>query len=512
MAGPALSPGSPAPILRPGDERRQMRHAWRTLSVVTMASTLVGLNGSALNVVLPDLVRHFDATPVAASWVLLSFQLAQTALMVIFGRLADIMGRRQMYLMGLAVYTTASLLLGFAPGVWWLIALRVVQAAGAAMIIANSAALVSAAFPRTHLGSGMGMYIASFSVAQLIGPTVGGFLAHDFGWEWVFWFNVPLGVAGLIWGARALRVAKPVDPDRRIDLPGNILIVVSLCSLLIGLSEATELGWVSPYVIGGIVAFVLLVPLLIWVERRSAAPVIEFGLFTSRPLALGIGAALFNSLARFSVVLIIPLFFQAVNGETPLEAGLRVLPLSLVSMISSIAGGRWTRRIGARTVSTLGCLVTTAGIAVLLVTLGAPTRYVPIAAGLVLVGIGSGAFNPSNTTALLHEIPDTRVGLVNAVRLMMQNVGIVVGTALALTILASPLPVALRQYVFAGTVHDLAGNAIEELVTGYHWALLFLLILSTLTIVASVLARTPKRVQGSVAGTRAIAASDSTKK
>lgn len=518
MAGRALSDGSPADILHPDDDRRQMRQAWRTLSVVSVAATLVALNGSALNVVLPDLVRHFDATPVAASWVLLSFQLAQTALMVIFGRLADIMGRRQMFLLGLAIYTAASLALGFSPGVWWLITLRVVQAAGSAMLITNSAALVSAAFPRHSLGTGMGIYIASFSVAQLVGPTLGGFLAHQFGWEWVFWFNVPLGVTGLVWGALALRSARPTDPDRRIDLPGNILVVVSLCALLIGLSEATELGWASPVVIGGVAAFVVLVPVLIWVERRAGAPVIDFRLFSSRPLALGVGTALLNSLARFAVVLIIPLFFQAVDGDTALEAGLKVLPLSVVSMVASMGGGMWLRRVGARTVTTLGCAVTTAGIAVLLATVDAPTRYPPIAVGLVLVGIGSGAFNPSNTTALLNEVPDERVGIVNAVRLMMQNVGIVVGTALALTIVASPLPVELRQYVFAGTVHDVSGDAIDQLVTGYRWALLFLLVISALTVAAAAVSRRSRKPaaadgrQGSVAGTRATAASDSTKK
>lgn len=521
MAGRATSQGNPAGLPAPQDERAQMRQAWRTLSVVSLASTLTALNGSALNVVLPDLVRHFHATPLAASWVLLSFQLANTALMVIFGRLADIMGRRRMYLLGLGVYTGTSLALGFSPGVWWLVALRVVQAAGAAMLITNSAALVSAAFPRRQLGTGMGIYIASFSVAQLVGPTLGGFLAGQFGWQWVFWFNVPLGVAALAWGAVALRAARPTDPDRRIDLPGNLLVVVSLCALLIGLSEATEMGWASPIVVGGVIAFVVLVPVLVWVERRAAAPVIDFALFSSRPLAMGIGAALFNSLARFAIVLTIPLFFQAVDGDSPLEAGLRVLPLSVVSMLASMAGGWWTRRIGARTVATLGCAVTTVGIGELLFTLDAPTDYTLIVIGLVLVGAGSGAFNPANTTALLHQTPDARVGIMNAVRLMCQNVGIVVGTALTLTILAGPLPVNLRRYVFAGTLHNVSADAIAALVTGYRWALAFLLLTSALTVAASAAGHRPGRRgpddghngdQGRAAGTRATAARDSTKK
>src|SRR5262249_50392321 len=162
-------------------------YAWRVLSVVSMASILTALGGSSLNVALPEVVRHFHASAVAASWMLLSFMLANTVLMVVFGRLADMVGRRTMYLWGLATYTGTSLLLGFSPDAWTLVGLRVVQAAGSAMLLTNSAALITDAFPRRHLGRGMGIYIASFSVAQLVGPTLGGFLTHRFGWEWVFW-------------------------------------------------------------------------------------------------------------------------------------------------------------------------------------------------------------------------------------------------------------------------------------------------------------------------------------
>lgn len=180
-------------------ERERLRYAWRALSVVSMASILTALGSSSLNVALPEVVRHFHAGTAAASWMLLSFMLANTVLMVVFGRLADLFGRRTLYLCGLATYTGASLLLGFAPGAWWLVGLRVAQAAGGAMLLTNSAAILTDAFPRGHLGRGMGVYIASFSVAQLIGPTLGGFLTHRFGWQWVFWFNVPLGLMCLAW-------------------------------------------------------------------------------------------------------------------------------------------------------------------------------------------------------------------------------------------------------------------------------------------------------------------------
>ncbi|MET7330232.1 MFS transporter [Nonomuraea sp. NPDC005650] len=237
--------------------------AWRTLSVVSLASVLTGLSGSAINVALPEVARHTGADATSASWILLGFQLTTTVLMVVFGRLADMFGRRRMYLLGLATYTTAALLAGAAPGAWAIVALRVVQAAGAAMLLTNSAALVSDAFPRERLGEGMGVYVASFSIAGLIGPTLGGVLVASLGWRWVFWFNVPVGLVCLVWGALVLR-PKPADAgERGLDGPGNVLVLVTLGGLLLALSEFTRLGWGHPVVLAGLAGFAVGLPLFL---------------------------------------------------------------------------------------------------------------------------------------------------------------------------------------------------------------------------------------------------------
>ncbi|MFC4120681.1 MFS transporter [Nonomuraea zeae] len=471
------------------DERARLRYAWRVLSVVGLASILIALGSSSLNVALPEVVRHFGAGATAASWMLLSFMLANTVLMVVFGRLADMFGRRAMYLWGLATYTGASLLLGFCPNEWWVVGLRVVQAAGGAMLLTNSAALLTDAFPRRHLGRGMGVYIASFSVAQLVGPTLGGFLTHRFGWEWVFWYNVPVGVICLAWGAVTLRRTDASAGERGIDLPGNLLVLVSLGGLLFGLSQAADLGWTDPVVLAGVAAFAVLLPVFVIVERRSRHPVVDVRLFADRVFALDLLASFLSTVGRMAVVLLIALFYQAVRGEDPVSAGLRVLPLSVAMMIASMSAGPLHAWLGARVVALLGNVVGTGGLVVLLACVSAEVGYLPICAGMVLVGAGAGMFMPATATTLLDELPAHRVGIVNAMRLMVQNTGVVVSTALALSLITGPVPAALRPAVFAGTLSRVSPPAAGQLIAGYRLALAVLTAVSVLAVLASWAAR-----------------------
>ncbi|MFF1401435.1 MFS transporter [Streptomyces sp. NPDC058287] len=450
-----------------------------------MTSILTALGSSSLNVALPEVVRHFGAGATAANWILLSFMLTNTVLMVTFGRLADMFGRRTMYLLGLATYTATSLLLGFSPGAWFLVGLRVIQAAGGAMLLTNSAALLADAFPSRHLGRGMGIYIASFSVAQLVGPTLGGFLTQRFGWQWVFWYNVPIGLVCLAWGAVVLRKVGGQGGDRGIDVPGNLLVLVSLGSLLIGLSEVGDRGWGDPVVIVGLAAFALLVPLFITVERRSAHPVVDVRLFRDPPFALGLLTSFLNAVSRMAVILLIALFYQAVHGEDPVSAGLKVLPLPVAAMIASACSGVLHAKLSPRTIILLGTSVGTLGLTVLLLEISVDVGYPPIVCGLVLIGAGSGMFLPANTTTLLDGVLPHRIGIVNAMRLMIQNAGVVVSAALAMSVVTSRLSAGLRNHVFDGTISRVAPQALTQLLTGYRLTLLVMTVISALSVVAS---------------------------
>ncbi|WP_199434641.1 MFS transporter [Qaidamihabitans albus] len=476
-----------------GGERAQLRYAWRALSVVSMASVLSALGNSSFNVALPEVVRFYDAGPTAASWMLLAFMLTNTVLLVVFGRLADMFGRRTMYLYGLGTYTLSCLLLGFAPTEWVFIGLRLLQAAGAAMLLANSAALLTDAFPRRHLGRGMGVYIASFSVAQLVGPTLGGFLTHQFGWQWLFWYNVPIGLACLAWGAASLRKIPGHGRDGEIDVLGNILIVLSLGSLLFGLSQVSDRGWGAPAVLIAVAAFAVLLPLFVVVERRSGNPVVDLGLLRDPYFGFGLVASFLNAVARMAVLLLIALFYQTVRDESPLDAGMKILPLALSALIASTSSGFLQHRLRPRTIAVSGTVLSTAGLAVLLVTVSPTVPYGVIASALVLLGLGSGMFMPANATALLHDLPPDRVGIVNALRLMTQSTGVVVSTALALSLIASPLPAELRRYAFAGSISAVSEQALWQLVDGYRLALLCMTVISVLAVFASLAGRRADR-------------------
>jgi EmrB/QacA subfamily drug resistance transporter len=470
-----------------------MRQAWLTLSVVSLASVFSGMATSALNVALPTVVRHFSADATAASWILLSFMLIQTLLLVTFGRIADMFGRRRMYLPGLAVFTAASLAAGLAPSAWALVGLRAVQAAGAAMLLAISAALVTDAFPRHRLGQGMGIYLASFSVAQLLGPTVGGFLAANAGWRWLFWYNVPVGVLCLVWGAFALRPSPRPAERATLDLTGNLMLFATLGVGLVGLSQATSLGWTDPLVLGGLGLSAALIPVFLWLERRARHPLIDLSLFADRSFGYGLAASFLNPISQVGVILLIALYFQAVTGQDPLTAGLRVLPVAMASLVFSSTSGLVQRFIPASALAAVGNLITAVGVAILFVSVGPQVNDLGLTVGMVLAGAGSGLFMPSNTTAILARVPSNQLGVANAMRLTLLNVGFVLGTALILSILTSPLPLALRRYALAGTMSEVSGEGLEMLLTGFQWALLTMVAVAVLAAAASAAAWRARR-------------------
>jgi EmrB/QacA subfamily drug resistance transporter len=488
--GAPVGPQPPGPPAGPrGDDPAVMRQAWRTLSVVGLASMFSGLSNSALNVALPAVARHYEASASASSWILLSFMLTQTLLMVFFGRLADLFGRRSMYLTGLAVFTVGNLLAGFAPDAWSLVATRVLQAAGAAMLLTNSAALVTGAFPRHRLGQGMGIYLASFSVAQLLGPTLGGFLAEHVGVQWLFWSNVPVGIACLVWGVLALPPVPRSGEPISLDVPGNLLVFLGLGCGLVALSQVTSLGWTDPLVLGGVAVFLVLFPVFILVERRVRDPLVDTTLFVDRSFSWGLTAQFLNAVGMFGVLLLVALYLQAVGGEDALSAGIKVLPEAIAALLFSAASGYFQRWVSAHTLTVLGNAATALGLAVLLVYAGAEVNYAAVYVGIVLVGAGSGLFMPSNTQVLLATLPSARLGVANGMRLMLQNTGGVLGTAVILTVLTTPLPFELRRYVFAGTISDVSEEGLLDVVTGYRWTAVVMVVVCLASMACSLVAR-----------------------
>lgn len=482
---------------RPGTPEylSKLRYAWRVCSVTSLGLVLIGIAGSTLNVALPTVVRHFHAGPFESGWILLAFLLVSTATLVFFGRVADLLGRREVYLAGFALFTAASLLAGFSPNVWFLIGMRVLQAIGSAMILANGTVIITNAFPADRLSQGMGVYIGTLSVAQLLGPSVGGFIAETAGWQWIFWVNVPAGVIALVWGLLTLRKV-PRGPREPVDALGNALIFAALSAALLALSEAGSRGLTSPVVLTGAAIFVVLVPVILYVERRASHPVLDLRLFGGRMLACANLASFCNALARSALILVVALYFQAARGLDAFEAGLSVLPVPLGIGLASPIAGALGRRVSPYALSIGGSVFSAIGLGILLLSVDPATPYWVIGIGLFIAGCGSGTFLTGNTTQVMSALPQGSLGVVNGFRIMIMNVGIVLSVGLSLSVLASSVSPELRAQVYAATLSRLSPVAVEQVMGGFRttYALLFSVAVAGSVLAALARTRRPREV------------------
>jgi MFS family permease len=465
------------------------RYAKNVLFVVSISVTLTALSGGLLNISLPVVVRHFHASTLQANWLLLSAMLTSTSLLILFGRLADMFGRRSLFLWGLTLVTVSSLLATFAPTVDALIAIRVVQAMGTAMLLANMAAMLTVAFPPERLSKIMGIYMSALAAATLAGPPVGAILAETVGWRWIFGLQVPIGVFCLAWAFWTLRPMPTVGSRGRLDVPGVVLVVVILSGLILALSQLQTSGLHDPLVIGGFAAFVLGLPLFVMVENRTEVPLVDLRLFAVPSVAASNAAMFLGNMARFAAEVAGGLYFQAVNGDSVLVAALKVLPMPICTTAAGLMMGSISRLGSQRAIATGAACISAVGVALLLPAFGAGLPYWVIAGGFVIIGIGGGIFMPANTTAIMQEVPRERLGVVNAVRMMLMSSGSLIATALSLVLITSTLPHSLRSALFAGNVSQVAGGAVGALRDGYTRAMLVLLLLSVLGIASCVISQ-----------------------
>ena len=326
-------------------------YRWWALSCTSLGMLLAATNSGTLIIALPDLERSLHTSLLALVWVILAYLIAATVLVLMAGRLSDMFGRKRAYVGGFLVFAFASLGAGFAPDGNVLILWRILQGIGSAFLFANAAALVTDAFPKEQLGLAMGANTMVAAVGLVLGPVLGGALVA-ISWHWVFWFNVPIALAGAAWGALVLReLAKP-DSERGLDVLGTSTFVVGLTGLVLGVSRGGLSGWNDPIVIGGLAAAAVLLPLWVLIERRSRAPMLDLTIFQNRLFAAASAAAFINGLARFALMFLFVFYYQGAQGNTPITAGIKLIPLALGMLIASpspastptgTARGRWPR-------------------------------------------------------------------------------------------------------------------------------------------------------------------------
>lgn len=467
------------------EDPEQARQAWRVLSVTSVAVLLAGLNTSTLDVALPTIARHFSATATQASWIVLSYMLVNTVLLLVFGRVADIVGRRRFYKIGLTILTAASLAASYAPSAEWLAAFRAVQAIGSAAILTNTTALLTDVFPPRLLSRALGINVSGSAASQVAGPLVGGALVGAFGWRAVFLFNVPVGLFGLVWAYYRLGPDRHRTQQEPFDWLGALLAFGAVGGVVLALAEGAAVGWTTPAVVTGYILAAVSIPAFIMTQSWRAHPLLDLSMFRQRERLIAFVCAFLMAVARFAVVLLMSLYLQAASGESPFQAGLQVIPVAAGLSLASPAAGMLAARYSARWLSAGGMLVICAGLCGLAASVKPRMDLTALILCLLAVGVGTGIFMTPNTSSIMANVARDRRGIANGVRSMLQNTGFVFSTAMALAIVTSRLAPAAKQAAYAGTLSHLSAVDLTKFTDSYRLAFVLLAVIAAAGAVAS---------------------------
>jgi EmrB/QacA subfamily drug resistance transporter len=430
---------------------------------------LATVNSGTLIIALPDLERSLHTTLLQLVWVILVYMIVSTVLVLTAGRLSDLFGRKNAYVLGFVIFSAASLGAGFSGSGTQLILWRVLQGIGGAFLFANAAALVTDAFPKRELGLAMGTNTMVAAVGLVIGPVLGGALVA-IAWPWVFWFNVPFGLIGSAWAWLVLHELAARDKVRGLDLLGTATYVVGLTGLVLALSKGGLTGWNNPLVIGGFIAAVVLLPLWVVIERHGRSPMLDLSLFDNRLFSAASAAAFINGLSRFALMFLFVFYFQGPQGQSPIMAGVELAPMAIAMLISSPLAGVIADRHGSRGLAALGMVVSAGGLAGMTM-LQAHTAYVWSALWLFIVGIGSGMFMSPNTAAMMGVVPEHRRGIAAGARVMLQNTGAVISIAFVMAIVTAAVPKDVLFKIFSGLASGLSAAQLDPFISNMHMAL-----------------------------------------
>jgi MFS family permease len=448
------------------------RYKWIALSNTTLSITMATIDGSIVIIAMPAIFRGIHLNPLGPGnivyvlWMIMGYLLVQAVLVVTLGRLGDMFGRVKIYNLGFVVFTLASIALSLDPltgghGALWLILWRVVQAFGGAMLMANSAAILTDAFPANQRGMALGINQIAGISGQFVGLLLGGLLAA---WDWraVFWVNVPIGVWGTVWAYRSLREIATTK-RAKIDWAGNALFAVGATSLLAAITYGIQpygghtTGWTSPLVLTGLIGGAAVLVIFCIVETKIAEPMFQMGLFRIRAFAAGNAASLMGSMARgglqFMLVIWLAGIWLPLHGYdytvTPLWAGIYMLPLTAGFLIAGPISGYLSDRFGARPFATAGLLVAACAFTgLLLLPINFP--YPAFAAIIFCNGLGSGLFASPNTSSIMSSVPASHRGAASGMRSVFQNSGMSLSIGFFFSLMIAGLAATLSKTLGAG--------------------------------------------------------------
>lgn len=407
---------------------------WLVLITVAVGTFMAPLDASVVNIALPVLTKYFNVNLQTIGWVVLSYLLAVSTLLLSFGRLGDMIGHRKVYIMGFIVFVFGSILCGISKTVIQLIIFRAFQGVGAGMIMAVGPAIVTSAFPPTERGKALGIISTSVAAALTLGPTLGGFLVSNIGWRWIFFINIPVGIIATLLSFAFLSTHEKLH-EEKFDVIGAFFAFIFLISLLSVLSKGDDWGWLSINSLILMIVFVIFLGLFIYTEKKADFPMVDLSLFNNRLFTSANVSALVSYMSIFTVTFLMPFYLMKVLGFTPAKAGIFVTPVPLAMWITSPVSGWLSDRIGSRLLSTTGMVLLTIGLLAISRLNGDPSTL-QLVIPLLITGTGLGIFQSPNSSAIMGSVPRNRLGIASGITATVRNIGMILGIAFSGTIVA----------------------------------------------------------------------------
>jgi EmrB/QacA subfamily drug resistance transporter len=436
---------------------------WAILAAVMLGSIMGPLDGSIVNTVLPAITEHFGTQISVAQWVPTVYLLTISCLILLYGRLGDMIGYRTVYLSGLTAFTLTSILCGLSQSIWMLIAFRALQGLAAGMMMSVGYAIVTTAFPPQERGKAMGIYAISIAVGLGLGPTLGGLIAQNLSWRFVFFINVPIGITAVFWGYRIIPQSIR-KAGQRLDIWGAAAAFVMLISVLLYANQGEDWGWTAPVSLGLLGVTLVSGALFIWVERRSPQPMLNLSLFANRVFAFANLSALLNFVATYAVVFLTPFYLRIVLHYDVLKIGLVMAASPVATLVVAPFSGAISDRVGSRPLAVCGLCLSAAAL-VLLSRLQADSGAFDVAWRLAVAGMGAGLFQSPNNSAVMGSVPMPYLGIASGTLAAMRNVGMVLGIAVAGAVLYTCAPV--THSMQPGTFGEAETH---EFLCGLRWA------------------------------------------
>jgi len=397
----------------------------------------------SVNIALPSVADQFRTSLTTIQWIVIGYALTISSLLLPMGRMADLVGRTKVYLLGSIIFAFAGGAAGVAPSLATLILARIIQGCGAAMTQGTGMAIITATFPESERGKAIGMVMTVVGVGAIAGPAVGGFLVGSLGWRWVFFINVPLGLLGVIASIAILDKKRTGDitagdSGNNFDWMGAALSAGVLLTLLLTITNGQTAGWNSPPILAAMTGFMALLSGFIWWELRVSEPLLELRLFRHRLFSLGVSASFLTFLGGSAVLFLMPFYLQRVLDYSPERAGLFVVPAAFCMAVMGPISGRLSDHYGWRRFTVGGLVCSVSGLAILTQTSDSSPWFI-IMAALILQSIGMGTFYSPNASSILSEVARERYGVVLSFLNLVRNGANVTSVAMATVIVTATM-------------------------------------------------------------------------